>query len=549
MNPLSKMQIAVVHCHFERGGVTQVVQNHVSSSRFVSDFPRFRLVSGGRLGGLQPGCLEETNPITIDGLDYDAWSEETLSEETLHDRLVQALAEEGCMRESTILHWHNHSLGKNTKTPGVIRRLADNGWRMLLQIHDFAEDGRPENLMRLVHSLSVKSPESLDSALYPSAQHVHYATLTSGDRDVLLKLGLPPSRVHLLPNGIDVAATAGSGSDEEGQPSKEDAIRRVRAAHGLPNDATWSIYPVRGIRRKNVGEWLLLSRWTAPHHYSGITLPPATEIEFSSYQRWREVGAALAPRAVFDAGHHVDVSFMDNLMASEQVLSTSVAEGFGMVFLEPWLVNRRVLGRRIQGVTDDFLAAGMDLEGSYEEIPIPGDADWNRLVRQEYREYLSKVWAGLPAAFQVAEWKDEFEEPIDATEDGFDFGRLSTVRQVQVLKRCSIDSGFEEECKSRSADLVRNLVSEGCSRVRSQVHRNRHCVNSRFGLPVQAQLLKQIYAVVAESPSEGAVTAPPEAGSGVRLAAKPHAFAPCRIESQEAMDSSLRELSESTAPQ
>ena len=36
--------IVILHCHFERGGVTQVVENHVSALRETGQFERIVLV-------------------------------------------------------------------------------------------------------------------------------------------------------------------------------------------------------------------------------------------------------------------------------------------------------------------------------------------------------------------------------------------------------------------------------------------------------------------------------------------------------------------------
>jgi hypothetical protein len=99
-------------------------------------------------------------------------------------------------------------------------------------------------------------------------------------------------------------------------------------------------------------------------------------VETRSYERWRELAHSVAPQAVFDVGHREDISFSQNLAASDYVLSTSVAEGFGMVFLEPWLSGRSVIARSLPTVAEDFLAAGIDFPLLYDSILIPGNREW-----------------------------------------------------------------------------------------------------------------------------------------------------------------------------
>ena len=139
------MDIVILHCHFERGGVTQVVENHVRSLTDVSGVNRIFLVSGDE-----------------EDFDYDPESLPVASAEdrsaVLASRLDGELVGAGIRPDASILHWHNHSLGKNTAAPGVIRRLASAGWRFLLQIHDFAEDYRPENYRRLIDATTASTP-------------------------------------------------------------------------------------------------------------------------------------------------------------------------------------------------------------------------------------------------------------------------------------------------------------------------------------------------------------------------------------------------------
>jgi hypothetical protein len=67
----------------------------------------------------------------------------------------------------------------------------------------------------------------------------------------------------------------------------------------------------------------------------------------------------------------VSYSLVDLLAISEAVMTTSIQEGFGYVFHEPWLAGKLVFGRNIAAVTCDFVAEGLNLDHLYDHLLIP----------------------------------------------------------------------------------------------------------------------------------------------------------------------------------
>ncbi len=529
------MNIVILHCHFERGGVTQVVENHVRALRESDSIGRIVLVGGNRFGGLSDKTRESVEQVSIPSFDYDDLAHENPARENLaHDDAAQGddrdaigRRAEGMVRSLTqefsrlsissddsILHWHNHSLGKNTAVPDVIGRLAEAGWRLLLQIHDFAEDNRPENYRRLIDASGAKRKPHLDAYLYPVAAQIHYATLTRGDAATLVDVGVPGHQTHCLPNSV----VAPSGEP----PPRHEALERVRRELKLPPDAQWCLYPVRGIRRKNVGEFLLLSRWTRPNHFAGLTLCPATPVERRSYLRWKEIASVVAPRAVFDAGQHPHVSFLDNMSAAEFVASSSVAEGFGMAYLEPWLVHREVIARRLPTVTDDFEASGVDLPKLYDAIFIPGDRVWVSECMNESAVAMEQAWSKIPESFQP-----QFRARATENEGQIDFAELIPARQAEVLRRVASDAGFESEIKACATKLVDDLTrtaDEGLLR------RNAEIVRCKYSPEKTAEHLKSIYESLSQAPIDSEVFAPQGAMRAVDRINRSRPFYPCRTE-------------------
>ena len=473
------------------------------------------LVSGARAEGLSEETLRSVRWIPVAEFDYDRADDasESLADRSsrIAMRLEASIREAGLSKDDSILHWHNHSLGKNTAAPSSIRRLAKAGWRLLLQIHDFAEDNRPENYQRLIEVSGAADKSELDRYLYPVSNHIHYATLSRSDASVLTRLGILST--YCLPNSVALSQSE--------QPAKEHALAKVCQAMQLPPNARWSLYPVRGIRRKNVGELLLISRWLREDHFAGITLAPTTPVERRSYERWRTVASEFAPQAIFDAGHHADVSFTDNIAAADSIVSTSVAEGFGMAFLEPWLAQREVIARRLPTVTNDFEACGVMLPKLYDQIPIPGDPTWIRACRDETKTAMAAAWATVPTKFRP-------NLEVDAADSTcIDFARLTPQRQVEILVRSKADAGFESAVKSLSADLVRQLSAESDPHL---VADNARVIGDHYSIASTGAKLLQIYDTLQKTPTDGPIDGPGQAGIGVDLINRTRPFFPCRTE-------------------
>ena len=201
------MLIAIVHYHLNRGGVTQVIANHLRGlANQAADEATCDVVvlHGGRSVGW-PDRLPDADALdytirVVPGLDYD--DGQSCGPRELAARLQTALAEPGGSPESTVVHVHNHSLGKNSDLPHALAELASDGWPLLLQIHDFAEDFRPQNYQQLRAGTGGPTGGDRAAALYPQAAHVHYAVLNQRNARILTAAGIDPARVHALPNPV-----------------------------------------------------------------------------------------------------------------------------------------------------------------------------------------------------------------------------------------------------------------------------------------------------------------------------------------------------------
>ena len=239
------MRILIVHYHLKPGGVTSVIRSQVSALK-ASGFdvkvlageasPAGTEAGSGKIAGSNAGRraeLETSVPVVIEpALAYDQKnpSGKTTGEGGEDDprigTIVAAIqASLGPPAEDAVIHVHNPTIRKNSACLPALKRLASLGYALVLHVHDLAEDWRPD----------VYCPGE-----YP--QPATWACINQRDMRNLKAAGA--GHVHFLPNAI----FTGEGGDRGDSGFKE-----AGPAGNL------ILYPVRGIRRKNLGEALLLS--------------------------------------------------------------------------------------------------------------------------------------------------------------------------------------------------------------------------------------------------------------------------------------------------
>ena len=314
------MKIAFVHFHLKTGGVTTVLKRQIMATREACE----ALVLTGDRASTKLPC----KVVEIPGLGYDRPGFSPPGPDQIAGRVLTVLREiwpGGC----DVLHVHNPTLAKNRQFLEIIKRLQLSGVNLFLQIHDFAEDGRPELYFE---------------ADYPA--DCHYGVINARDVGILKGAGLDGSGLHYLPNAV------------AGLPVKVDQRPKSHI-----------LYPVRAIRRKNLGEAILLSMFFADGRRLAVTQPPNSAPDASSYRDWIHwVKKARLP-VDFAVGKNID--FGDLVASAQSVVTTSISEGFGLTFLEPWTAGKLLWGRRIGDICGDFEEKGIRFDALYDRIDVP----------------------------------------------------------------------------------------------------------------------------------------------------------------------------------
>lgn len=403
------MRVAIVHYHLRPGGVTRVMERAVGALAS-------RGVSCAVLTGEPPSePLDPAVSVRVEAsLGYEGERVGGTPEEAATS--LRAAAAEALGGEPDVWHIHNHALGKNLLFPRVVSTLAGQGRRLLLQLHDFAEDGRPANYRALLEHAGGGDAHQLSAVLYPQAPTVHYAALNARDFSFLRAAGVIESRLHVLPNPV-VA----------GRVSEREASATARAFE----ERRLFLYSTRAIRRKNLGEFLLWSALADEDALFAVTMAPHNPAAKPVYERWVEFAEQTKLPVEFEAGaRHAFDALVERAHA---LVTTSVAEGFGLAFLEPWLAGRPLVGRNLPEITAEFEKAGLDLSSLYERLDVPTAWLGVDRVRDRIRVGLESAMTSYGRAMTPNNVDQAFGAAVQG--EYVDFGRLDETLQEEVLLR------------------------------------------------------------------------------------------------------------------
>jgi len=432
------MNIAYMHFHLKTGGVTTVIRQQVEAMQGAAE----TLVLAGELPeGDFPGRV-----IAVPGIGYDTDSDQPSTPAKTADAVIQALNShwpEGC----DVLHVHNPTLEKNKNYLKILKILKDKGLRLFLQIHDFAEDGRP--------------------AVYFYEDYVadcHYGVINSRDYAILINSGLNRTGLHLISNMVTPLPTC---------PEPQETGNHI-------------LYPIRAIRRKNIGEAILLSIFFQGNIPLFITQPPNSPADFPAYDSWKQFVAHHGLNVEFEVGQRHD--FVTLVHDAESLLTTSISEGFGFSFMEPWTAGKRLWGRDLPGITDDFKASGLYLGHLYTRLRVPlqwtaaGDfqASWLKTVRSSMEAFqFEKSDRDIRAGFKRL------------TADGtVDFGLLNERHQQAVVAAVIAST----ENKRLVVELNPFLADGGCPTfTNEQVDNNRELVLKHYSQAAYRRTLERLY--------------------------------------------------------
>ncbi|MEM1084614.1 MAG: hypothetical protein AAGI48_10935 [Verrucomicrobiota bacterium] len=407
---MSQVAVAIVHYHLRRGGVARVIET-ASHCLTRGGIPHVILCA-------TPPEGRHRLPIrVVKELGYTE-SGDTGASGLKIVRKMRAAVRDALDADRVVWHFHNHSLGKNRGLCDAAGILAESGDPMVLQYHDFAEDGRPKTYPAIADAES----------LYPYAPQIVHAFINSRDRRHLIAAGLPKKLTALHPNAVTPPA-------------------RVQELPKRPRKPL-VIYPVRGIRRKNLGELFLLAALAPKGTRFAVTLAPENPTWNSYHEEWCAFASDTGLPVILDAvGREAPAkgapkTFASWVRHSTHFITTSIAEGFGLGFLEPATIGKPLLGRNLPMVTDDFALKGINPGRLYDRLLIP--ETWVGL--ETLRQKLVRIMRRTLESYGQPMSNQHLESSFAAMRHGrhLDFGNLPESLQRQVIHRLLAGSGQDE---------------------------------------------------------------------------------------------------------
>ncbi|MFO8065169.1 MAG: hypothetical protein ACQETQ_00870 [Spirochaetota bacterium] len=470
------MRLAIFHYHLRPGGVTGVItQASIAIGRHLGEVvDEVILVSGS----------EDNTDRVVDRITRDApqlsvcahvhhelgyVSQQNGVSLSALQRRIEDLLRGNYLGHDTVWWVHNYQLGKNPAfTAALINILETNPvQRAVLQIHDFPECARFENLDFLRSHVS--------SPVYPLNKNIAYATINERDREILVAAGVPQNSVYALPNpvppkpaGRQSAIGAGPGSD--GELTREAVLSRLNEAFGsrFPSfdpDGMLFLYPVRGIRRKNVLEAAFLTKLfnaSAGRRANMLVTLPGASPQEKPY--WDLVAAAYSDGTIPGMGgigaelEPIGVEFGDLMRTADLVVSTSVQEGFGYAFFEAPMWGRPLLARYLDvlaGLDHLFEAAACSF---YSGLRVPFESpsidSIRAILRIRYDEQLERAAQHLPRSARER-LEAEVEEML--SDHTIDFSFLMAQIQYSYTKDLA-DSVFANDVRSLNPEVLEPMM-------------------------------------------------------------------------------------------
>ncbi|HDQ13619.1 MAG TPA: hypothetical protein ENN41_02250 [Sediminispirochaeta sp.] len=476
--------LSFFHYHLETGGITQVLSSSIRS--MFQEAPEefeVRIVCGRKEGSEQfMTRLREELPEAfsqrriscelVEEIDYSSRMESPPEVASLKRKLYQSFSD-------SIWWVHNYHIGKNPEFTLALLELAEEHpeQKILFHIHDFPESGRFENLQ--------KNRRVIRRSLYPNLPNVGYIVINHRDFDILQEAGIPESRLFLLNNPID--AKDGEYVDLW---KVHDKINRWAA----DNTFSWQeggkliLCPVRSIRRKNLLESAAISAIVESPVNLLITLPGVSEQErdYSDLlQRAFEEGLVSGAWGVGRRLDEFETSFKELSHAADLVLSSSIQEGFGYLFIDSLLWGVPLLARDlsvIKGIKKLF-----DPQSShfYPSFLLTLDGPRKAVLGNLYREYLEGLRGLLRPDFLNPLFYEV--EQILAPEK-IDFSFLTPELQYETLQRLAESSSFREQLRNENAELAANAENL----LRGPQVKGREKVRSLFGPKAHVAKIKDI---------------------------------------------------------
>lgn len=446
------MKLVIVHNHYRPGGVRRVIE---MATPYITSLRPRRFSSITILSGetIETQWLMEFRktiaPLSVAVAVHSLLSyvsEWTTTRTSRTARLSQFLQTQINTDDGNdcVVWAHNQSLARNVLlTRALVNICQRRRIKLVLHHHDWWFDNRWDRFQEL-RALNLQSLNLIATTLLSVKPYVHHIVINKLDGAMLRPcLGkrvtwLPNLTVHNSPpSRIECAST-----------------RKWLSLHTGSKGPYW-LLPCRLLRRKNICESLLLTRWLNPAARLVTTGGVSSSAEMNYAVRIGEAARRHAwplDLSILGKKHRNSPSVHSLMAASEAIILTSLQEGFGLPYLEAVAAGRPLILRRLPNVAPDLKLFGFRFSYAYDEVLIdPTIMDWRSERKRQLR--LFDHWHGrLPSAYRqlahLPDWLGDSRAPGQIP-----FSRLTLTAQLEILRIPS------DESRAASLSNNRELMS------------------------------------------------------------------------------------------
>ena len=448
--------LVIFHYHLLPGGVTNVITLAIRALGQYAREIRSITIATGREDNTQKvlGNLNNLGiPIIIRIIpEIDYLEEVPVDQKRARENLKKKLL---TLFPNTVWWIHNFHIGKN---PLFTRALIDiaherQQQNLIFHIHDFPECARFENLSHL-HQM-------VKDDVYPILPNVRYSVINSRDRKLLIDAGLPEELLWNLNNPAAPSDNLNSLRASDSSKKTLEVLKTLGPAFpGWDPEQGYIFYPVRTIRRKNILEAGLLAKLLNKNLL--ITLPGVSRRE-KPYSDL--VGSCYAEGIIpglWGFGGQLEelrLSFTDLPGISDGIISTSVQEGFGYLFVNALRWGRPLIARYLdilEGIREIFNGYPHHF---YTSLLVPLDKKQREKLLLQYHERVRSI-----GEYVSPEDREKLEKEITllGIEGFIDFSYLPVPDQREILRNFPrIKGEILEANKDLLADLNKTLGEMG----------------------------------------------------------------------------------------
>jgi hypothetical protein len=467
-------------------GVNTVISRNVRALREID--PDLKITLFGKLAPDYQDFLEPV-PGSLEYLNIDEFIPEgpfrrkldkSIAEQQVHDYVWQGtnLAEilDHKLRDMDIILTENLGIGIDPSVTYAFYLYTHYCWesvvnkKFIYRVHDFVQQ-RPHFFRNIkkFHEYRFGVIPNWHNVLYPSTPNIKYIAINRYDRSRLVEHGIEDSNVFYMPNSVDRSIIPLNDKTDE-------LKKKIADREDLDPAVRFILYPVRCVRRKNVEEAIFftcllnnLAKGNGSKYHGNIegnfhllvSLKPGSGddadytkqlLDFIRKHRlpvsigFNELVALERETDPQDPTRIERYSVGDLTRVADLVITTSVLEGFGFAYLEPWILDRAVIGRSIPFNTPDFQAKGMRL-GHLYNVLIVGNQDFKDIGNEKpaAAEALQKRLDLIPRLSDpnfVKHVLERNETPITATIKLLNFEKR---RRLIVINKRRVETAFSQE--------------------------------------------------------------------------------------------------------